>query len=61
MQGMMIAIVVTQYWDKGSFEDVYKSAYKLHDIINRPDNVKRFMTGRQFCTVLTNFLLAQIT
>jgi len=29
-------------------------------MINKPDNVKRFIIGRQFFTVLTNFLLAQI-
>ena len=28
--------------------------------MNQPDNVKRFIIGRQFCTVLTNFLLAQV-
>ena len=28
--------------------------------MNKPENVKRFIIGRQFFTVLTNFLLAQI-
>ena len=28
--------------------------------MNEPENVKRFIIGRQFFTVLTNFLLAQI-
>lgn len=29
--------------------------------MQHPDNVKRFIIGRQFFTVLTNFLLAQVT
>lgn len=61
LEGMMIAIVATQYWDPETFRDVYPRAYKLHKLINKPDNVKRFIIGRQFCTVLTGFLLAQIT
>jgi hypothetical protein len=61
LEGMMIAIVATQYWDRETFRDVYPRAYRLHELINRPDNVKRFIIGRQFCTVLTGFLLAQIT
>lgn len=56
----MIAIVATQYWDRETFKDAYPRAYALHELINRPDNVKRFIIGRQFCTVLTGFLLAQI-
>jgi Silicon transporter/Cyclin M transmembrane N-terminal domain len=56
----MIAIVGTQYWDPETFRDAYPRAYKLHKLINQPDNVKRFIIGRQFCTVLTGFLLAQI-
>jgi len=43
-----------------SFRDVYPRAYLIHKLINQPDNVKRFIIGRQFCTVLTGFLLAQI-
>ena len=61
LEGLMIAIVATQYWDRETFKDAYPRAYALHELINRPDNVKRFIIGRQFCTVLTNFLLAQIT
>lgn len=93
LEGLMIAIVGTQYWDPGksrylnvcksahlifllflifyilgwrqlldaeSFRDVYPRAYRIHKLINQPDNVKRFIIGRQFCTVLTGFLLAQI-
>lgn len=61
LEGLMIAIVATQYWDKETFKEAYPRAYKLHELINRPDNVKRFIIGRQFCTVLTNFMLGQIT
>ena len=61
LEGLMIAIVGTQYWDRETFKDTYPRAYKLHELINRPDNVKRFIIGRQFCTVLTNFMLGQIT
>lgn len=61
LEGLMIAIVATQYWDPETFREVYPRAYKLHKLVNRPDNVKRFIIGRQFFTVLTNFLLAQIT
>eukprot|EP01039_Chlorochromonas_danica_P000389 gene389-422_t len=61
LEGLMIAIVATQYWDPETFRDVYPRAYKIHKLVNKPDNVKRFIIGRQFFTVLTNFLLAQIT
>ncbi len=60
LEGLMIAIVGTQYWDPDVFRDVYPRAYKLHRLMNQPENVKRFIIGRQFFTVLTNFLLAQI-
>lgn len=60
LEGLMIAIVGTQYWDPETFKDVYPRAYAIHKFINKPDNVKRFIIGRQFFTVLTNFLLAQV-
>jgi hypothetical protein len=56
----MIAIVGTQYWDPQVFQEVYPRAFRLHRLMNQPENVKRFIIGRQFYTVLTNFLLAQI-
>jgi hypothetical protein len=61
LEGLMIAIVATQYWDKESFKEAYPRAYLCHELVNRPDNVKRFIIGRQFCTVLTNFVLGQVT
>lgn len=61
LEGLMIAIVATQYWDKESFKEAYPRAYLVHELVNRPDNVKRFIIGRQFCTVLVNFILGQIT
>jgi len=60
LEGLMIAVVATQYWDPELWKDVYPRAYKLHKLVNRPDYVKRFIIGRQFFTVLTNFLLGQI-
>jgi hypothetical protein len=61
LEGLMIAIVGTQYWDPEVFREVYPRAYKLHRLMSQPENVKRFIIGRQFFTVFTNFLLAQIT
>ena len=60
LEGLMIAIVSTQYWDRESFKDAYPRAYMIHELVNRPDNVKRFIIGRQFCTVLVCFLIAQV-
>ena len=60
LEGLMIAIVGTQYWDPSVFKDAYPRAYEVHRLMNQPENVKRFIIGRQFFTVLTNFLLAQI-
>lgn len=60
LEGLMIAIVGTQYWDPETFKHAYPRAYQVHKLVNKPDNVKRFIIGRQFFTVLTNFLLAQI-
>jgi hypothetical protein len=60
LEGLMIAIVGTQYWDPEVFRLVYPRAYRLHQLMNQPENIKRFIIGRQFFTVLTNFLLSQI-
>jgi hypothetical protein len=56
----MIAVVATQYWDPETFRNVYPRAHAIHAVMSKPDNVKRFIIGRQFFTVLTNFILAQI-
>eukprot|EP01034_Spumella_vulgaris_P024936 gene24936-31334_t len=55
LEGLMIAIVGTQYWDPETFREV-------HVLMSQPENVKRFIIGRQFfagllaqtCT-MTNF------
>eukprot|EP01038_Epipyxis_sp_PR26KG_P004094 gene4094-5842_t len=60
LEGLMIALVGTQYWDREMFREVYPRAYKIHALMSKPENMKRFIIGRQFFTVLTNFLLAQI-
>jgi len=60
LEGLMICIVATQYWDKETFKDSHPRAYRMHELVNRPDNLKRFIVGRQFFTVLTNFVIAQI-
>jgi hypothetical protein len=60
LEGLMICIVATQYWDPESFKDTHPRAYQLHLLVNRPEYLKRFIIGRQFFTVLTNFLIAQI-
>ena len=60
LEGLMIAVVGTQYWNKETWKSTYPRAYRLHDVLNKPDNVKRFIIGRQFFTVLTGFLLAQV-
>lgn len=60
LEGLMICIVATQFWDPESFRESHPRAYKMHKIVNQPDVLKRFIVGRQFFTVLTNFLIAQI-
>lgn len=60
LEGLMIAIVATQYWDPEQFKEDYPRAYKMHKLVNQPENVKRFIIGRQFFTVGTNVLLAQV-
>ena len=32
----------------------------MHAIVTQPDNLKRFIIGRQFMTVLTGFMLAEV-
>jgi hypothetical protein len=61
LEGLMICIVATQYWDPEEFRESHPRAYAMHKLVNKPDVVKRFIVGRQFFTLLTNFLLAQIT
>ena len=60
LEGLMICIVATQLWDPESFRETHPRAYKMHKVVNQPDALKRFIVGRQFFTVLTNFLIAQI-
>lgn len=60
LEGLMIAIVTVQYWDPETWRLIYPRAHKVHMMLAKPDHVKRFIIGRQFFTVLTNFLLAQI-
>lgn len=62
LEGLMIAIAATQYWDPEQFKEAYPRAYMVHRLINRQggDGVKRFIIGRQFFTVLTGFLLAEV-
>ena len=60
LEGLMICIVATQHWDPADFEVDYPQAFALHKLVNRPDTVKKFIVGRQFFTLLTNFLLAQV-
>ena len=60
LEGLMICIVATQYWDKELFKESHPTAYAMHELVNRPDVLKRFIVGRQFFTVLTYFLIAQI-
>ena len=47
LEGLMIAVVATQYWNKETWKEAYPRAYALHEVLNRPDNVKRFIIGRQ--------------
>jgi hypothetical protein len=54
LEGMMIAIVGTQYWDLMVFMELYPRAYEVHRLMNQPKNVKSFIIGRQFFVVLTN-------
>jgi hypothetical protein len=61
LEGLMICIVATQFWDPESFRMTHPRAYKMHKLVNRPDVLKRFIIGRQFFTVITNFILAQIS
>ncbi len=61
LEGLMICIVATQYWDPEEFRLTHPRAYILHKTVNTPETVKKFIVGRQFFTLLTNFLLAQIS
>ena len=60
LEGLIIAIVGTQYWDPEAFREAYPNAFALHQLMSQPDSMKRFIVGRQFCTVLSNFILEQI-
>lgn len=53
LEGMMIAIVATQYWNRETWKTAYPRCYRLHEIINRPDNVKRYIIGRQVSCLIT--------
>ena len=61
LEGLMVAIAGTQYWDRDMFKEDFPMAFSLHELVNRPHNVKRFMIGRQFCTVLMCYIMAEVT
>ena len=60
LEGLMIAIAATQYWDPEQWRECYPRAYDVHKLVNQPEGVKKFIIGRQFFTVLTGFLLAEV-
>ena len=61
LEGSIIAIATTQYWDRETFKVLFPRAYKLHLLVSQPKGFKRYMIGRQFLTVAASFLLAQVT
>lgn len=61
LEGLMICVVATQYWDPEEFKISHPRAYAMHILVNKPDTVKKFIVGRQFFTLMTNFLLAQVS
>ena len=63
LEGLMIAVTATKDMLTTDIDpDRYPHARMIHAIINTsPKNMKRFIVGRQFCTVLTTFIIAQLT
>jgi hypothetical protein len=41
LEGLMICIVATQYWNPEDFRASHPRAYQLHKIVNRPETVKK--------------------
>lgn len=56
LEGLMIAIVATQYWDREIYRSYYPRAHRNHELMSQPDNVKRFIIGRQFFTGKPHYL-----
>ena len=63
LEGLMIAVTATKDMLTTDIDpDRYPRARMIHALINAsPKNMKRFIVGRQFCTVLTTFIIAQLT
>jgi len=60
LEGLMIAIAATTDWDRETWREAYPRAFEVHELVNRPNMVKAFIIGRQFMTLLTGFVLAEI-
>ena len=60
LEGIMIAIAATTDWNREAWRDAYPRAYAVHELVNQPNMVKAFIIGRQFMTVLTGFVLAEV-
>ncbi len=60
LEGVMIAVAATTDWDRQSWKTAYPRAYAVHELVNQPNKVKAFIIGRQFMTVFTGFILAEI-
>ncbi len=60
LEGLMIAVAATTDWDREMWREAYPRAYAVHEMLNKTNQVKAFIIGRQFMTLLTGFILAEI-
>ena len=60
LEGLMITIAATTDWDRETWKEAYPRAYAVHELVNDGHKVKAFIIGRQFMTLLTGFVLAEI-
>ncbi len=45
LEGLMIAIVATQYNNPADFQSQYPRAFEVHKLVNKPNTVKKFIIG----------------
>ena len=63
LEGLMICVTRTKDMLPSDIDSMkYHRAHMIHRLINAsPNNMKRFIVGRQFLTVLSTFIIAQLT
>ena len=61
IEALHYGCVAVHNWDMSEHGGTFPRAVKVHQLIDTPDKLKKFLVGRQFLGIFVVFLVAQIT